>query len=270
MTGDITIVAQWEKDETPAPVTHTVTFDSNGGSAVDAQTVDDGGKAVKPADPTRDGYTFAGWMLDGQPYDFGQPVTGDITLTAAWTRNAVIDELKGVRALIDGKELDGFDPTRDASTRSPQAASCSSWTLPDGWEIVSRPGATTVTFTITNGDRNVSYTFTYGPRPRTRIRRMIPTSRTIRPSRTTPASPTIRTPRIRPVRTISRTPEVKSISTGGGQQSNPNTVTDDVHVMTEDAGNLGATGAGILRRSPPLLARRSSRPPSPSSCMSAG
>ena len=41
-------------------MTHTVTFDSNGGSAVDAQTVDDGGKAVKPADPTRDGYTFAG------------------------------------------------------------------------------------------------------------------------------------------------------------------------------------------------------------------
>ena len=246
VTGDITIVAQWEKDETPAPVTHTVTFDSNGGSAVDAQTVDDGGKAVKPADPTRDGYTFAGWMLDGQPYDFGQPVTGDITLTAEWTRNAVIDELKGVRALIDGKELDGFDPTRDGEYTIPAGSIVQLVDVPDGWEIVSRPGATTVTFTITNGDRNVSYTFTYGAAsedPNTPDDPDQPDdpSQPDNPGQTddpdTPDSPG----------TDDKPNTGGEIHiTGGGQQSNPNTVTDDVHVMAEDAENLGATGAGIL------------------------
>ena len=246
VTGDITIVAQWEKDETPAPVTHTVTFDSNGGSAVDAQTVDDGGKAVKPADPTRDGYTFAGWMLDGQPYDFGQPVTGDITLTAEWTRNAVIDELKGVRALIDGKELDGFDPTRDGEYTIPAGSIVQLVDVPDGWEIVSRPGATTVTFTITNGDRNVSYTFTYGSSPEDPDTPDDPDnpddpSQPDNPGQTddpdTPDSPG----------TDDKPNTGGEIHiTGGGQQSNPNTVTDDVHVMAEDAENLGATGAGIL------------------------
>ena len=246
VTGDITIVAQWEKDETPAPVTHTVTFDSNGGSAVDAQTVDDGGKAVKPADPTRDGYTFAGWMLDGQPYDFGQPVTGDITLTAEWTRNAVIDELKGVRALIDGKELDGFDPTRDGEYTIPAGSIVQLVDVPDGWEIVSRPGATTVTFTITNGDRNVSYTFTYGAASEDPNTPDDPDQPDDPSQPDNPGQPDDPDTPDSPGTDDKPNTGGEIHITGGGQQSNPNTVTDDVHVMTEDAGNLGATGAGIL------------------------
>ena len=65
-----------------------MTFNSNGGTAVDSQTVKYGELAVKPADPTRDGYTFNGWTLNGTPYDFSSPVTGNITLVAQWTRNS--------------------------------------------------------------------------------------------------------------------------------------------------------------------------------------
>ena len=43
-------------------MTHTVTFDSNGGSAIEAQSVPNSGKAVRPADPTKEGYTFKGWQ----------------------------------------------------------------------------------------------------------------------------------------------------------------------------------------------------------------
>lgn len=39
----------------------TVTFDTNGGSAVDPQTVDYDEKVTEPAAPTKTGYTFAGW-----------------------------------------------------------------------------------------------------------------------------------------------------------------------------------------------------------------
>ena len=40
---------------------YTVKFETNGGSSVSSQTVTSGGKATKPTDPTKDGYTFAGW-----------------------------------------------------------------------------------------------------------------------------------------------------------------------------------------------------------------
>lgn len=71
----------------------TVAFNSNGGSACDTKFVATAdGKLVKPADPTRDGYTFGGWYTDEactQAYDFSTPVTADLTLYAKWTENAV-------------------------------------------------------------------------------------------------------------------------------------------------------------------------------------
>lgn len=71
----------------------TVAFNSNGGSACDTKFVATAdGKLVKPADPTRDGYTFGGWFTDEactQAYDFSTLVTADLTLYAKWTKNAV-------------------------------------------------------------------------------------------------------------------------------------------------------------------------------------
>lgn len=71
----------------------TVAFNSNGGSACDTKFVATAdGKLVKPADPTRDGYTFGGWYTDEactQAYDFSTSVTADLTLYAKWTKNAV-------------------------------------------------------------------------------------------------------------------------------------------------------------------------------------
>lgn len=67
-----------------------VSFETGEGSKVDSQTTADG-KLVKPADPTRDGYTFGGWYTDEactQAYDFSTPVTADLTLYAKWTKNA--------------------------------------------------------------------------------------------------------------------------------------------------------------------------------------
>lgn len=68
-----------------------VSFETGEGSKVDFQTTADG-KLVKPADPTRDGYTFGGWFTDEactQAYDFSTPVTADLTLYAKWAKNAV-------------------------------------------------------------------------------------------------------------------------------------------------------------------------------------
>ncbi len=81
VTGNITLVAVW----TEKPVTYTVTFNSNGGSNVATQTVNKGSTATKPANPTRNGYDFKEWQLDGVTYVFSTPVTSNITLTAVWT-----------------------------------------------------------------------------------------------------------------------------------------------------------------------------------------
>ena len=87
--GDHAFTAEWDKN---APVTHTVTFDANGhGKAPDAQTVEHGEKAKKPANPTADGYTFGGWYTDKdckEAYDFSKPVTEDVTLYAKWTKKS--------------------------------------------------------------------------------------------------------------------------------------------------------------------------------------
>ena len=66
---------------------YTVSFDTDGGSAVDAQTVLRGQKAAEPADPARSGYRFNGWYKDASVYDFTTPVLEGFTLRAAWTAN---------------------------------------------------------------------------------------------------------------------------------------------------------------------------------------
>ena len=68
---------------------YTVTFDSNGGSDIEPQTVKEGEKAVKPADPTKDKYIFDKWLLNNNDYDFDTPVVQDITLVAKWYERLV-------------------------------------------------------------------------------------------------------------------------------------------------------------------------------------
>lgn len=65
----------------------TVTFNSNGGTAVEAVEVQKGEKVTKPSNPTREGFDFEGWTLNGELYDFNQEVKEDITLIAKWKEN---------------------------------------------------------------------------------------------------------------------------------------------------------------------------------------
>ena len=83
-------------DQTPAqnptPTTFTVTFDTDGGSEVAAQTVNENGKATKPADPTKDvvngiSVPFLGWYSDSAkttPFNFDAAITATTTIYAKW------------------------------------------------------------------------------------------------------------------------------------------------------------------------------------------
>ena len=80
ITANTTIYAHW------TPVNYTVSFNVNGGEGTFSdQTVPYGSKATNPGSPTRDNYSFNGWYLNGTPYNFDTPVTGNITLVADWS-----------------------------------------------------------------------------------------------------------------------------------------------------------------------------------------
>jgi|GEM_PF-4984783 len=72
----------------------TVRFDTDtteGGSVVNNQTIVEGGRAAHPADPSREGYTFAGWYTDrtyGKEFDFNTEILSDTTVYAKWERIA--------------------------------------------------------------------------------------------------------------------------------------------------------------------------------------
>ncbi|MDT7506833.1 InlB B-repeat-containing protein [Bifidobacterium sp. H6bp22N] len=70
---------------TRSSATHTVTFADEDQHTSSTQNVNDGSRATRPADPTRDGYLFDGWFTGDIAYDFNQPVTKDITVQAHWT-----------------------------------------------------------------------------------------------------------------------------------------------------------------------------------------
>ena len=80
VTEAMTLTAKWQLNR------YTITFDTAGGSEVPSITQDYGTTITAPANPTKTGYTFAGW-------DKTIPSTmpaGDMTITARWTENRVI------------------------------------------------------------------------------------------------------------------------------------------------------------------------------------
>lgn len=95
----------WNLLKNPNSETVTVTFDANGGSAVESKEVVVGTTVERPT-TTKAGYIFVDWTLNGQSYDFSSPVVGNITLVAQWLENKVefIDyiELTGTQYIDTG------------------------------------------------------------------------------------------------------------------------------------------------------------------------
>lgn len=78
----ITLYAKWTESR------YTVSFDTDGGSAVAAQTVPYGKKAVFPDIPTKEKCVFEMWCTKTadkyNEFDFSTPITQDLTLYALW------------------------------------------------------------------------------------------------------------------------------------------------------------------------------------------
>ncbi len=81
ITSDVTLTSKWKESEKR---TYRITFDSNGGSNVAGQTVNEGEFATEPIEPKREGFSFGGWYNDDKKFDFNSAVTQDINLVARW------------------------------------------------------------------------------------------------------------------------------------------------------------------------------------------
>lgn len=78
-----------ETENSDREIYYTVSFDTDGGTVIESQTIKKGEKAEKPQEPTKKSgnntiYTFAGWYVGENEYDFGSAVNGDITIKAKW------------------------------------------------------------------------------------------------------------------------------------------------------------------------------------------
>ncbi len=134
VTADIILYAKWIK-------LWSVSFNMLGhGTQIEAQQVEDGKTATKPADPTAETYDFLGWFKEEactNAYDFATPITADITLYAKW-------EL-GVSAMNPV-------PIINADTKDIYLVNKQKFTLPEGsWEssnkkivAISKKGVLTV------------------------------------------------------------------------------------------------------------------------------
>ncbi len=154
----------------------TVTFNTDGGSEVVAQKVDDGKTATKPEDPTKEGFNFEGWFNGGTLYDFATTVTSDLTLTAKWNIKTltVTFNTDGGSEVVAQKVDDGKtatkpeDPTKEGfdlegwfngeSLYDFSAAVTSDLTLTAKWNIKTF----TVTFNTDGGSEVGSQVVEYG------------------------------------------------------------------------------------------------------------
>ncbi len=96
VTEALSLVALWE--EVPEnEKSYTITFDSDGGSSVTPIKVQANDYTVKPTDPTKDGYVFKGWYLNGKLFSWNFKITSSVSLVAKWVAR------KSLKVTFDSK-----------------------------------------------------------------------------------------------------------------------------------------------------------------------
>jgi uncharacterized repeat protein (TIGR02543 family) len=138
--SDLTLYAIWI---TPP---FTVTFDSNGGTAVANQSTTAGGTLTEPSAPTKSGYIFMGWTKkDGDPavnFPFTHGASSNFTLYAIWINSYTITfDSRG------GNSVSPITVLIGASTAAPTPPIRDTYTFNGWWTEVS--GGTQIVFPYT-------------------------------------------------------------------------------------------------------------------------
>ncbi|KAB2810227.1 MAG: InlB B-repeat-containing protein, partial [Paludibacter sp.] len=149
--GNITVQAQWQINQ------YTLSYESNGGSAIADMTQDYNSTAAAPTVPTRTGYTFDGWYAESgliTPVSFPYTITGDATLYAKWNINQYTVTFKD----YDGAVLKTESVNYGSSATAPTNPSRTGYNF-TGWDtnFSNITGTTTVTDQYSVNSYNVMY-----------------------------------------------------------------------------------------------------------------
>ena len=136
---------------------YTVTFQSEGGSEVASQ-IRANTPADRPADPTKEGYTFIGWYNGESEWDFETPVTTDLTLTAKWQ----INQYTITFDTAGGSEVPSITQDYGTAITPPAAPTRTGYTFA-GWDREIPTAMPTENMTITARWQVNQYTITFKP-----------------------------------------------------------------------------------------------------------
>ena len=183
--ADVTVYALWKTVSyggggyvPPTPTTSpdgpfTVTFESNGGSPVAAQTVAKGATAAKPADPTREGYRFVAWYSSVDLvvlYDFSDAVNSNVTLYARWEQ-LQSGETTPLDEKNDGEILsfraEPYDVVYNVGGEVTFIAEVAADSVPNQVYVVGEDGTILGQMTDPDGDGFFTYVASFGPRVET-------------------------------------------------------------------------------------------------------
>ena len=87
LSGFIFLLSSCNYSNNDNRIYYTVSFNPDGGSFVQAQSIEEGKFAIEPKSPTKENYSFIAWYNNSLIFDFSTPITSDITLTAKWNPN---------------------------------------------------------------------------------------------------------------------------------------------------------------------------------------
>lgn len=110
---------------------YTVTFKDED-SVYLIESVKAGESVAEPAAPTKDGYIFKGWQIDGVAYDFARQIDSDITLVAAWEEQAsddAADANNADNADDNGDDGQGKESSKESSEKSDKIAPAGDFSL---------------------------------------------------------------------------------------------------------------------------------------------
>lgn len=147
VNSNITLKAVWKKNEDKPVIEvtkYTVTFDTDGGSSISSQTIEEGKTISKPSNPTKSGYTFVGWTLNGSTYDFNSKVNSNITLKAIWNKIEEKKEYTITVSMVDAYSPDRYLTVKENGT----AITVSKLMYTDGTEVACAINGTKISVAL--------------------------------------------------------------------------------------------------------------------------
>lgn len=119
---DTRLIAQWKEK-----IRYTVSFNTDGGSPIENQIVEQGERAIEPNIPIKEGYKFGGWFEDSTYqfwFYFGRPITANTTLYAKWIPDEYVIKTMNIEvplpAIGDITTIEKDEEYWDWNTQKPQ------------------------------------------------------------------------------------------------------------------------------------------------------